>query len=370
MRSLYLLFQHVLYCLFLLSCTQPSAHHKNDFIIEKGISTFNNDSFLQRPISLRGQWMFYWKQFYRLQDFSPQLEPHLIKVPSRWDHFLENKKPVGWNGYATYRLKITLPDARKTYRNLGLSFRHFSSAHRVYINDHLLASTGTVGKTKQSEKPYLRSYVVKLPPISREFELIVHVSNHHLAGGGIFNEVLFGSYTGLQTLRQKYIYFDLIQFGIILFVSFYHFILFLQRKRDRSLLYFSIGAFLISFLSIVMGDMRYQEFLILEDMTVIFKLAGSLIILEISCSTLFLAELYSTAFTRKFNQIILTISLFLLVITLPLPLENYPIINNIWVFIILVVIKFSLFIFIRMFQKGYPGGKAFLLGGLCFSCII
>ncbi|MGE5605660.1 MAG: hypothetical protein ACM3YE_08220 [Bacteroidota bacterium] len=69
------------------------------------------------PMYLDGDWEFYWNQLLKPTDFtgnkaggsSPRLTG-VIRVPGSWQGYqFQNKKLTG-NGFATYRLKLLLPD--------------------------------------------------------------------------------------------------------------------------------------------------------------------------------------------------------------------------------------------------------------------
>ena len=68
------------------------------------------------PISLSGEYAFYWNQLLRPQDFMSGSSPEksgFIDVPGFWHTFNSDKIHPAADGYATYRLKIVFnPNSR------------------------------------------------------------------------------------------------------------------------------------------------------------------------------------------------------------------------------------------------------------------
>ena len=108
-------------------------------------------------INLDGEWEFYWNEFL-YSGLQPTVQPvgdplsrtpNYIPVPGNWNQFADNGKPVGSNGYATYRLRILLP---KLNTSLTLKILNASTAYTMYVNGEKFASNGSVGKDKETRK--------------------------------------------------------------------------------------------------------------------------------------------------------------------------------------------------------------------------
>jgi two-component system sensor histidine kinase ChiS len=80
------------YCFFLvvlfsavIACAQaPSA--------QKGIIDLRNQEFSEKPISLSGEWLFFWKQLIKPGDAS-KTSPSYVHCPSLWKNDSINGKP-------------------------------------------------------------------------------------------------------------------------------------------------------------------------------------------------------------------------------------------------------------------------------------
>ena len=87
-------------------------------------------------IDLAGQWEFFPGVF--LEPGDPDLpeslnKSNLIAVPGIWGNHLHNGKKIGPDGFATYRLKILLPD-QSSGSEFALRIKDLNTAYRIFIN--------------------------------------------------------------------------------------------------------------------------------------------------------------------------------------------------------------------------------------------
>lgn len=92
----------------------------------------------KQVVSLRGEWKF------SLGDESAWASPAFqddawtsIRVPGNW----ENQGFEGYDGYAWYRVKVTIPD-RKSTRPLYLHLGYIDDASEVFLNGILIGKSG------------------------------------------------------------------------------------------------------------------------------------------------------------------------------------------------------------------------------------
>ena len=105
------------------------------------LSHWNGESVLM----LSGDWDFYWEKFLNESELSQNTTPDLkATVPSVWNNFKVNGKKLGGYGYATYRLHVTGVEAGTP---LAMRIIPFSTAYNMYIDNELVASSGTVSTT-------------------------------------------------------------------------------------------------------------------------------------------------------------------------------------------------------------------------------
>jgi two-component system sensor histidine kinase ChiS len=127
---------------------------------------------------LWGEWEFYWNKLLTPQDFSINQSPEWF-----W--------PYGWNrqseypalGYATYRLRLTLPTNQ---RGLILFFPVINSSAKIWLNGQLVLESGRLSINRNDYRPELSSSLISIPDGSPTVELIIQVANWTYFSGGLF----------------------------------------------------------------------------------------------------------------------------------------------------------------------------------------
>ena len=102
---------------------------------------FKNDG----PVALDGLWEFYWNTHLKPTNFSeglPMREKISIEVPGTWNGQKIDGKKIPGEGYATYRMKIHLPDSSQ---RLAFKFLDMATAFSVYVDGKKIISTGVPG---------------------------------------------------------------------------------------------------------------------------------------------------------------------------------------------------------------------------------
>jgi PAS domain S-box-containing protein len=208
------------------------------------------------PVELSGKWEFYWNAHLTPGDFTDENSSAMrgvIEVPGTWNGYEVNGEKIGAQGYATYRLRILLGDARP---RLAFKFLDMAVAYSVYVNGEKLMSVGRPGKTFDSTTPQFYPQVVSFQPASERLELIIRVSNYHHRKGGAWEPILLGRAQDMRLVRQNALNVNFFLFGGILIMGIYHIGLFIFRRAEKSTLFFGIFCFLIAARSLVTGE-RY-----------------------------------------------------------------------------------------------------------------
>jgi len=208
------------------------------------------------PVALSGQWEFYWNAHLAPEDFSGEDPPALsglINVPGTWNGYKVKGEKISAQGYATYRLRILLADARP---RLAFKFLDMAVAFSVYVNGGKLLAVGQPGNTFESTKPQFHPQVVDFQAASDRLEVVIRVSNYHHRKGGAWEPILLGLAQDMRQIRQSTLNVNFFLFGGILIMGIYHIGLFIFRREEKSTLFFGIFCFLIAARSLVTGE-RY-----------------------------------------------------------------------------------------------------------------
>ena len=108
-------FFKILLLLFLLTfnCSCSKNQDTVPKVIEGAIDLRNWDFHKKGTIDLSGKWEFYWGKLLTPKNFETQkFNPDYIYVPQGWGSGKKNSKKYSDFGYATYRVKISLPESK------------------------------------------------------------------------------------------------------------------------------------------------------------------------------------------------------------------------------------------------------------------
>ena len=176
-----------------------------------------NEALSRQPdniFQLNGVWEFYPDELYTHEDFSAgrTKAAQLVQFPHIWTR--DDGLPA--KGYATYRLRMRLPEkpdwdvetslAGVQRGKLGVYLRPQTSACRVFLDDSFLMSAGTVSKDfsrfkngRYTERGYRDYTGDELLASGGMTCLIIQIQNEHHARPGLNGAVYIG---GGQTIKH------------------------------------------------------------------------------------------------------------------------------------------------------------------------
>ena len=205
----------------------------------------------QEPISLAGQWQFYWGQLLSPTDFADASStlPNggTIAVPSSWvgqvlGPNVNDGQPLPYFGVATYRTRVMLPPEKVgTYTVLVLE--NIGSAYRVWVNGVPVGGlghmpSGNPATDNYAETPQIRLNFINITPKTEQLDIVIQVSNYSFRESGIFGDIKIGPlYPTMIHVFNHYILQDLVLIGVLVVVGFYHVIIYLLSRRDSELLW-------------------------------------------------------------------------------------------------------------------------------------
>ena len=198
------------------------------------------------PVSLNGEWEFYWNRLYTPDDFKvprPPLPMSCWEFPAYGTEPSLMTKTLGGRGFATYRLLIRIDNQGSA---LGLKILDAATAYRLWINGQLLASNGTVGDSPEAGKPQYLPMVVPIPDnLYRSdageavLEMIVQVSNFNHTKGGLWESIRIGLHRELVNSRELNIALAFFLAGVIIIMGLYHLGLYLLRRKEIATFFFA-----------------------------------------------------------------------------------------------------------------------------------
>ncbi|MCX7749039.1 MAG: ATP-binding protein [Clostridia bacterium] len=205
------------------------------------------------PASLQGDWEFYWNELIEPSDFEKGLytgKPVFLRVPGNWNSFALRDRKLPADGYATYRVIISL----KSNTTYALKLPYAATAYKLWVNQQEIMSNGIVGKNKGEGNAQMLPQIASFRVQNETAEIVIWVSNYGYSRGGLPSALLLGTEKQILEKRDRQLAMDLFLFGCIFIMGVYHLALFTQRKNDNSNLFFGILCLLISVRTVLIGE--------------------------------------------------------------------------------------------------------------------
>jgi hypothetical protein len=191
---------------------------------------------------LDGSWEFFWKKL--RSDIDPNDAPEYANVPGLWNNnyrLIEDKKNFG---YATYRLKLFLPQRPD---NFALVVDDMYISYRLSLNGKTYAQNGKVGRSKAEYKPEWDPQVVELNGLSGVNTLELELSNFHHFRGGISKSLVFGKKKIVKSYYENRWWIDLVIACMFILVALFFFFRFTFISFDTSSFFFALFCLIFSY---------------------------------------------------------------------------------------------------------------------------
>jgi len=220
------------------------------------LTCFSNDESIQKDslrrwntangdiVSLDGIWDFYWEEYHFYEDFSENKSvagKNYVEVPGYWtDYDIEGEDPTPL-GYATFRRKIELPDAKDN--KFGLRVPLFDDSYRLYVDSILISSSGYPAENAADSRPGYNPGTAFFESDSDSVDIIVHVANFNHRRGGFWQSMMLGPERAI--IKQQYIYglVSDISSGVLFAFSLFFLSFFLLYRKNTLSLFFAIALF-------------------------------------------------------------------------------------------------------------------------------
>lgn len=231
----------------LVGCSEQGSNIKPK--AEAGVLDLTPIQLNNDVINIDGQWEFFWNQLLAPGEAEAVIAKKYIQIPSSWNKYIENEEHSGY-GYATYRLKFITEEKSR----LALKIPRMFTAYKLWVNGELIASAGTVGKTRATMTPQYLPQVVLFRPQPGVNEILVQVSNFYHRSGGMLESIKLGGEKQILRLRYKSLTREMIIFGSLMFIGAYHLAVFFFRKKNTSSLWFGLFCLLVGIRTTLVGE--------------------------------------------------------------------------------------------------------------------
>lgn len=191
-------------------------------------------------VKLDGEWEFYWERLLKPADFvggSP-VRTGFIQVPTSWDSFRIDGNKLPTYGYATYRLRVLLPESEGVY---GLKTSNIRASNRIFVNGKPLGASGSPTESPETiihrNTPYTGFFELS----GREVDIVVQVASFKSFNSGIVQSISLGREHAVSGLDNYYIALDGALASGFFSMALYFFGIYFQRRHSVELLYFAIS---------------------------------------------------------------------------------------------------------------------------------
>jgi putative nucleotidyltransferase with HDIG domain len=340
-------------------------------VIEKGILNLVGFDFAEEnPLTLNGEWDFYWKQLKEPEDFLSgeiQNAGSYCNIPNFWTE----REGVGEKypsfGYATYHLEILID---KDVPLLGISIKNVYSAYTLYLNNTLIMTNGVVGKNAETTQTELIPRTTFFKPDSDVLHITLHVANFSNKYAGV-STVALGQADKIAQAVNLNVTQDAVLFGSIAVIGFYHLLLFLLRHKDKNLLFFGLFCLVIAVRTLLMGERLLRGVLFFVDSNTILVLEYLTVPLSAVLFSSFFYYHYRMRWYFWVHVALLILSVINICITICAPLTLSMMLATFYYFSIVLMGVFVLIgIVLALIQKR-QGALVFLIGFIIiFSTVI
>lgn len=353
-----------IFIIFFLITTTTFSQNNISFA-KKGVLDLTEWTFEKDGIvNISGEWEFYWSEFYTSEDFDSNLIPDAyLNVPNSWNTIKINHKNPPDTGFATLRLIVKTDTI---FSNLAISFKEVITAYDVWVNGKYVTGLGTVAKNSNQDKPVIRINKKTISLNKGENEIIVHISNFENTRSAFVKPPNIGTDTQIYMNILRSVSLDLIIFGFLFVMSFYHFGLYIFRKKLVSALVFSIFLLVVSIRILVTSNFMLSYFIPNLSLQTIYKLSYFTYYSGVPLMLLYIQKTFKeNKFKLLFNLSYFISSLFLL--SLFFPSLIYIKLSVIYQAISLFIIVFALFLLIKYSLNRKEGAFVLLLSSLILS---
>ena len=239
------------YCF--VSCTQRTKEF-SDLVRSGAVDLSSIDFNDYTLIRLNGPWRFWEGELLTPDEVTARLKAGnsaQMNVPGYWSTLGLFDDTFKLSKGGTLALEVSLPAKGHEW---GIRLPDAMSACRLYANDRLLASIGTVSFDSAAYLPATRIESPIFYTADKKLLLVMNVANFSIHSTGTWDSPLFGTAVAIQKKQRGNIITACLTSGAMIFMGLYHLALFLLRRKDKSTLVFSIICMFMAMRNLMMGE--------------------------------------------------------------------------------------------------------------------
>lgn len=364
-------------CIILMSLLIAKIEHANTIskklIAKEGIVNLTQNDFGKKGvIKLDGQWEFYDGKLLSEEELHSGKYASvrkIVDVPGRWNNYgLVRNNPKAF-GFGTYHLRIL---AHNTLSGVyGIKTTNIGMSNKIMVNGQIIGRSGIPGKDKGSYVPGNVPYVTYFNIENNIMDIIIWVANYdYTPYSGIVNSIFFGTQNGIDSLKEKSVTNDLVIVTSCLIVGLMFFVLYIYRRKERYLLYFSLYNITGSIYFLTHGEKLFFKMFPHMDYLFFAKLQYLSAAINIVMLILYLYYLFPTLFKRLTTRILLVIALLFVPVGIFTPLSVQSMFSSSQMIFIQGFMIYSVYTLTLGILNGIENSFYVGLGSLILSFIV
>src|ERR1700754_1264595 len=213
-------------------------------VARKGILDLRKANLFSKPLSLNGEWGFYWNRLLSPDSLSA-VAPAYVPYPVLWKEITLNGEKIPSLGYATYTLTVLLPPQRP---RIGLEVPDAYCSFKLFVNGIVQAQNGQPATTKEKARPFWVTRTIVLPPVESDtMVMVMQIANFWHARGGPYKDILLGDKDELILKKYRDSAYDFLLAGCMFMGGLFFLGLFVFGRQDKTILYFALFCIVFSY---------------------------------------------------------------------------------------------------------------------------
>lgn len=326
-------------------------------LVEKGKIDLRNWDFNRGPVSLDGQWGFYWEKL---------LTPG--QVPSKPDLFFHF--PGIWDegeGFATYTADVFLG---KNIPMLSLDLPDFYTSYQLWVNGIEVANNGEVGTSRKEAVPQWLPKTVVFPAADT-LHILLQVANFHHIRGGSNDHIYLGLPYQLYQKRETAVITNIILFAGLGLIGCFFIVLFLFFRKEKAALYFAAICITWALRAIFTNLYLFANWFPSMDWELMVKVEYLTLYLTMMWSLLYIGKLFREDVNPILKYVLVIVNGVFILFTIATPAITYTNLLPAYKFVAWVILGYVGFVVIRAIVYDRAGAWfsaiSIILGVLMFS---
>jgi len=208
-------------------------------------------------LKLNGDWEFYWSALLSPSDLESGLGTMSGYISPRfWNGYPVDGRPLSGSGYATYVLRILMdPDGNR----LSLRIPAQSTSFRLWVNGREVAVNGVVGISAADSVPQYMPLTVGITNDNPELIVVMQVSNYMHRRGGMWDPLEIADEYRMLVKNNRLVLMDMFSIGSMFTMALYHIVLYAERKKYKSALYFAGICLCFGLRAMIVGEIAVTK---------------------------------------------------------------------------------------------------------------